>query len=227
MTAHHVQSLQAHQDLQGVHGLQGSLFDQADEPRLGPLDGIRRTVLGAGAWIDVLPGWLTGSAALFEHLAAEVPWRAERRKMYDDVVAVPRLLAFYAADEALPHPVLAEARRALSAHYADELGEPFVTAGLCHYRDGRDSVAWHGDRIGRGAREDTMVAILSVGSPRDLLLRPLRPVLGGGTVRRPLGHGDLIVMGGSCQRTWEHCVPKSARAAGPRISVQFRPRGVQ
>ncbi len=203
--------------------LQGSLFDQTDELRLGPLDGVRRTELGRGAWIDVLPGWLCGSDPLFEHLAAEVPWRAERRQMYDQVVDVPRLLSYYRAGDPLPHPVLAEAREALSAHYAGELGEPFATAGLCYYRDGRDSVAWHGDRIGRGAREDTMVAILSVGAPRDLLLRP---VGGGDTVRRPLGHGDLIVMGGSCQRTWEHAVPKSGRAAGPRISVQYRPRGV-
>ncbi|MDT0396129.1 MULTISPECIES: alpha-ketoglutarate-dependent dioxygenase AlkB [Streptomyces] len=203
--------------------LQGSLFDQTDELRLGPLDGVRRTELGRGAWIDVLPGWLGGSGALFERLAAEVPWRAERRQMYDQVVDVPRLLSYYRAGAPLPHPVLTEAREALSLHYADELGEPFTTAGLCYYRDGRDSVAWHGDRIGRGAREDTMVAILSVGAPRDLLLRPLG---GGGTVRRPLGHGDLIVMGGSCQRTWEHAVPKSGRAAGPRISVQFRPHGV-
>ncbi|MGW2565783.1 alpha-ketoglutarate-dependent dioxygenase AlkB [Streptomyces sp. NPDC001537] len=204
--------------------LQGSLFDQTDELRLGPLDGIRRTHLGLGAWIDVLPGWLAGSDILFERLAAEVPWRAERRTMYDQVVDVPRLLAFYGAGDTLPHPVLDEAREALSAHYADELGEPFTTAGLCYYRDGRDSVAWHGDRIGRGAREDTMVAILSVGTPRDLLLRPMG---GGESVRRPLGHGDLIVMGGSCQRTWEHCVPKTTRAAGPRISIQFRPHGVQ
>ncbi|WP_445281394.1 alpha-ketoglutarate-dependent dioxygenase AlkB [Streptomyces sp. DSM 118148] len=204
--------------------LQGSLFDQTDELRLGPLDGLRRTELGHGAWIDVLPGWLSGADALFEELAAEVPWRAERRKMYDNVVAVPRLLAFYAEHDPLPHPVLGEARDALSARYAEELGEPFATAGLCFYRDGRDSVAWHGDRIGRGARQDTMVAILSVGAPRDLLLRP---VTGGPAVRRPLGHGDLIVMGGSCQRTWEHCVPKTAHAAGPRISVQFRPHGVR
>ncbi|MFJ3415580.1 MULTISPECIES: alpha-ketoglutarate-dependent dioxygenase AlkB [unclassified Streptomyces] len=207
-----------------AHHLQGSLFDQTDQLRLGPLDGIRRTALGLGAWIDVLPGWLSGADALFEELATEVPWRAERRQMYDQVVAVPRLLAFYGDDDPLPHPVLAEARDALSAYYARELGEPFATSGLCYYRDGRDSVAWHGDRIGRGAREDTMVAILSVGTPRDLLLRPVR---GGESVRRPLGHGDLIVMGGSCQRTWEHCVPKTSRAAGPRISVQFRPHGVR
>ncbi|MFJ1606361.1 alpha-ketoglutarate-dependent dioxygenase AlkB [Streptomyces sp. NPDC088253] len=203
--------------------LQGSLFDQTDELHLSQLNAMRRTVLGDGAWIDLLPGWLGGADALFARLVDEVPWRAERRQMYEHVVDVPRLLAYYRAGDALPHPILDEARGALSAHYAHELGEPFTTAGLCYYRDGRDSVAWHGDRIGRGAREDTMVAILSVGAPRDLLLRPRR---GGQTVRRPLGHGDLIVMGGSCQRTWEHAIPKTARAAGPRISVQFRPNGV-
>ncbi|MCX4790982.1 MULTISPECIES: alpha-ketoglutarate-dependent dioxygenase AlkB [unclassified Streptomyces] len=206
------------------HQLQGSLFDQGDDVRLRPLHGLRRTELGDGAWVDLLPGWLTGADALFEQLATDVPWKAERRQMYERVVDVPRLLAFYRVGEPLPHPVLDEARQALSAHYAAELGEPFATAGLCHYRDGRDSVAWHGDRIGRGAREDTMVAILSVGTPRDLLLRPCR---GGDVVRRPLGHGDLIVMGGSCQRTWEHAIPKAARVAGGRISIQFRPHGVQ
>jgi alkylated DNA repair dioxygenase AlkB len=204
--------------------LQGSLFDQTDQLRLGSLQGTHRTPLAHGAWIDMLPGWLGGSDTLFERLAAEVPWRAERRTMYDHVVDVPRLLSFYGAEDPLPDPVLDEAREALSAHYAGELGEPFTTAGLCYYRDGRDSVAWHGDRTGRSAHQDTMVAILSVGAPRDLLLRPAG---GGETVRRPLGHGDLIVMGGSCQRTWEHCVPKSSRAAGPRISVQFRPHGVR
>ncbi|MFE9126533.1 alpha-ketoglutarate-dependent dioxygenase AlkB [Streptomyces sp. NPDC003328] len=203
--------------------LQGSLFDQTDDIRLGSLKGLQRTLLGAGAWIDLLPGWLSGADTLFEKLAAEVPWHAERRQMYEHMVDVPRLLSYYRADETLPHAVLEEARTALSAHYSAELREPFVTAGLCYYRDGKDSVAWHGDRIGRGAREDTMVAILSVGAPRDLALRPRG---GGETIRRPLGHGDLIVMGGSCQRTWEHAILKSTRATGPRISIQFRPRGV-
>ncbi|MEU3726333.1 alpha-ketoglutarate-dependent dioxygenase AlkB [Streptomyces sp. NPDC031705] len=207
-----------------MHALQGSLFDQTDEIRLGPLSPVRRTVLGAGAWVDHLPGWLTGADALFEHLAAEVPWRAERRQMYDRQVEVPRLLAHYREGEELPHPVLTEARTALDRYYAAELGEPFATAGLCLYRDGRDSVAWHGDRTGRSATEDTMVAILSVGDPRDLVLRPRD---GGPTLLRlPLGHGDLVVMGGSCQRTMEHAVPKTARAVGPRISIQFRTRGV-
>ncbi|WP_413811872.1 alpha-ketoglutarate-dependent dioxygenase AlkB [Streptomyces sp. OE57] len=203
--------------------LQGSLFDQTGDIGLGSLRGTHRTELGSGAWIDLLPGWLRGADDLFAQLVAEVPWKAERRHMYEQVVDVPRLLAYYGAEDPLPHPVLAEAREALSAYYATELGEPFTTAGLCYYRDGRDSVAWHGDRIGRGGTEDTMVAILSVGTPRDLLLRPRG---GGKAMRRPLGHGDLLVMGGSCQRTWEHAIPKSSRATGARVSVQFRPSGV-
>ena len=130
--------------------LQGSLLDLTDEMSLRDLrTGIRRHPLTHGAWVDVLPHWLAAGDELFSALLHDVPWHAERRQMYDSVVDVPRLTSFYAAGEPLPHPMLVAARDALSAHYADELGEPFVTAGLCLYRDGRDSVAWHGDRIGR------------------------------------------------------------------------------
>jgi alkylated DNA repair dioxygenase AlkB len=221
-----------------LHGMsvtvQESLLDAGDEPVLGPLDdgSVRRTTLTRGAWVDLRRGWLAGSGAVFARLAASpgpergtVPWRAEKRQMYDRVVAVPRLLCFYGEDGALPDPALAAARAALNAHYGPELGEPFRTAGLCLYRDGRDSVAWHGDTIGRGAREDTMVAILSLGTPRALLLRPREG--GQRPLRFEVGHGDLLVMGGSCQRTWEHAVPKTAQPVGARISVQFRPRGVR
>jgi alkylated DNA repair dioxygenase AlkB len=206
--------------------LQSSLLDAADEAVLGPLGAtVRRTVLSHGAWVDFRPGWITGADALFERVAGAVPWRAERRRMYDRVVDVPRLLCFYAEGQPLPDPLLAAARDALTEYYRAGLGEPLCTAGLCLYRDGRDSVAWHGDTIGRGSTEDTVVAIVSLGTPRPLLLRPRER--GGPVIRHDVGHGDLLVMGGSCQRTWEHAVPKSARVTGPRISVQFRPRGVR
>jgi alkylated DNA repair dioxygenase AlkB len=113
-----------------------------------------------------------GADALFDRLAAAVPWRSERRPMYDRIVDVPRLVCFYPEGEQLPDPVLDDAREALDRHYGAELGERFRTAGLCLYRDGRDSVAWHGDTIGRASTEDTMVAIVSLGAPRALLLRP-------------------------------------------------------
>jgi alkylated DNA repair dioxygenase AlkB len=204
---------------------QGTLFETALEtgtPGLGDLDPLLRHRLTRGAWVDVRRDWVSGADEVLARLVADVPWRAERRQMYDRVVDVPRLVHTYGDGEVLPHPVLDEAREALSGHYQSELGEPFVTAGCCYYRDGRDSVAWHGDTIGRGRTQDTMVAIVSFGDPRRLHLRPRG---GGESIGFEMGHGDLLVMGGSCQRTWEHAVPKVAHA-GPRISVQFRPRGV-
>jgi len=183
---------------------------------------LERRPLSRGAWLDVHRDWLPDADDVFARLVRSVPWRAERREMYDRVVDVPRLVHTYLAGDALPHPVLHDAREALSDHYAAELGEPFRTAGCCYYRDGRDSVAWHGDTIGRGRSQDTMVAIVSLGDPRRLCLRPRG---GGDSIAVELGHGDLVVMGGSCQRTWEHSVPKAAHA-GPRISVQFRPLNV-
>ncbi|WP_406076575.1 alpha-ketoglutarate-dependent dioxygenase AlkB [Micromonospora sp. NBC_00858] len=204
---------------------QPSMLDLTDAgPTLGPLPGqIRRHHLSRGAWVDHLPGWVQGSDAVLDTLLTEVPWRAERRTMYDSEVDVPRLLCWYDGDRQLPHPVLTTARAELTRHYAPELGEPFVTAGMCLYRSGRDSVAWHGDTIGRSAHTDTIVAIVSFGAPRPLLLRPRG---GGDSLRFPVGHGDLIVMGGSCQRTWEHAIPKTTRPVGPRVSVQFRPINV-
>ena len=198
---------------------QGSLLDAGVTPEIGPLNP-SRTVLTRGAWVDVLPGWIAGSDDLFLRLQDEVPWRAERREMYDNVVDVPRLVCSYGRGVTLPDALLTDARELLSDHYEDELGERFETAGLCYYRDGRDSVAWHGDRIGRGRTEDTMVAIVSLGAARRLSLRPRG---GGEAIGFALGHGDLVVMGGSCQRTWEHAILKTARPVGPRISVQFRP----
>jgi alkylated DNA repair dioxygenase AlkB len=194
--------------------IQSALFEHADRRRLSD-----------GAWIDVCSGWLSDGDALFDVLLTTTPWRAERRPMYHRVVDVPRLLSFHDLSvEPAPHPHIAELRDRLNATYGEELGEPFTTAGLCLYRDGADSVAWHGDKIGRGSSEDTMVAIVSLGATRTLALRPRG---GGASLRLPQAHGDLLVMGGSCQRTWEHSVPKTTKPCGPRISIQFRPQGVR
>ena len=204
---------------------QGSLFDQGEtvEPRAGE-SFVARTDLGHGAWIDVGRGWLAGADALFDRLFHAVEWWAERRPMYDRMVDVPRLMHFYDVGESLPDPALDRVREALVDQYRHEVGGPFCTTGLCLYRDGRDSVAWHGDRIGRGATADTLVAIISLGSPRRMLLRPRR---GGRARRYELDHGDLLVMGGSCQRTWDHAIPKTTQPVGPRISIQFRPDRVR
>ena len=188
----------------------------ADAPSFDPpLHGARRRFLGSGAWVDHVPGWVHGADALFDEVLAGAAWKVPAdRPMYDRIVAVPRMVAGHWDDQP---PLLRQAAHDLGRHYGRRL--PSITANL--YRDGRDSVAWHGDKI-RHRRSDTVVAILSLGSPRRFLLRP---VGGGPSVGYELQGGDLLVLGGTCQTTWQHCVPKRAQA-GPRISVMFREPGV-
>jgi alkylated DNA repair dioxygenase AlkB len=201
--------------------VQPSLFGSSGDLGVADLGAaVERRALADGAWIDLRPGFITAADELFDALVSSVPWHEEQMHMYDSTVRIPRLLARYTQGEALPHPVLDEARSALNSHYLGELGEPFVSAGLCLYRDGNDSVAWHGDRIARESAGDTMVAILSLGATRPFALRPKA---GGAGLRLQVGHGDLLVMGGSCQRTWLHAIPKTAHCLGARISIQFRP----
>ena len=189
--------------------------------RFGAADGA-----GPGAWVDLRRGWLTGSGAVFARLAEAVPWRAERRQMYDQVVACPGCSASTARTRRCPTRCSTPRGRRSTRTTGRSSASRSRTAGLCLYRDGRDSVglARRHDRARpeRGHHGGDLV-------PGHAAAAAAAPAGGRswlGPLRFELGHGDLLVMGGSCQRTWEHAVPKTARPAGPRISVQFRPRGV-
>lgn len=183
------------------------------EPFVAAEGAPQRHELDQAAWVERHPDWLGGADELFEQLRAEVPWRRGRRWMYERMVDDPRLSKHYPPGAALPHRVLGEIRSQLSLRY----GTPFGSVVLNYYRDGRDSVAFHRDRELRWL-EDTLVAIVTLGSTRPFCMRPL----GHGRAQKFLLHsGELFVMGGSCQLDWEHSVPKVA-SAGPRISISLR-----
>jgi alkylated DNA repair dioxygenase AlkB len=195
-------------------GLQGTLFGGC-EPALDRLIPSERTELAHGAWIVRVPGWVVGDQTLLDELAASTTWHASSRPMYDRIVDVPRLTASLPRDGA-GHAVLAEVQDALT----DRFAERFDRIGLALYRDGRDSVAPHGDMVAR-EMDTSVMAIVSCGAPRRFLLGP---VDGGASVSFDFGAGDLVVMGGTIQRTWRHSVPKTNRPVGPRLSIMFRPR---
>jgi alkylated DNA repair dioxygenase AlkB len=176
--------------------------------------GGRRHPLGEDAWVDHVPGWCRGADLLFAELMQNTPWRGREVRMYDRVVPEPRLTHRWHLDRGPdPPPALTAMARLIGARYGVQLTQ----VGVNLYRDGSDSVAWHGDRVARELPE-AVVALVSLGALRPFRLRPT----GGGPSQAFLpGPGDLLVMGGSCQRTWQHSVPK-VRAAGPRISIQFR-----
>lgn len=193
--------------------LQPSLFG-AEKPGFDPSLPLPTTGLSQGAWFAYCPLWLSGDQEVFETLRDTTRWNSERRPMYDRVVDVPRLTASFPRNGP-GHPILGAIAGWLEARY----GEPFSKVSANWYRDGRDSVAPHGDQIVRN-RESSVMAILSLGARRQF---NLSEVDGPGRHRLEMGEGDLLVMGGTIQRTWRHAVPKSNRMVGPRICVMFRP----
>lgn len=198
--------------------LQRSLFGTCDPNVDAEFLQVEHIGLDATSWIDHAPGWLAGADALFDELLHRVSLRQRRDiPMYDQLVDEPRLTAWWHADDhpaGEPHALLGDIRQLLVERYH----RPFDSIGFNLYRDGRDSVAWHGDRH-RHHVTDPVVAIVSLGARRPLKLRPRG---GGPSHSWELGDGDLFVMGGACQHDWEHTVPKVRRGVGPRLSVTFR-----
>jgi alkylated DNA repair dioxygenase AlkB len=193
---------------------QASLFGDGEPAFDERFTGVVRHELTDGAWVDEARGWVTGADSLFERLLAGTPWRQRDIWMYERQVPEPRLTHRWLLDDEDPPLTIL---RTMAAALGERYGVVFTQVGTNLYRDGSDSVAWHGDRVARELPEAT-VAVLSLGAPRPFKLRPK----GGGTSIGLLpGPGDLLVMGGSCQRTWDHAVPKVSSAA-PRMSVQFR-----
>ena len=192
--------------------LQQNLLGRGEPAFDQSFQGIRRWALDDSAWYEYLADWVDGEQALFASLAASTRWQQQQRPMYQRTVAVPRLVASLPKDGP-GHPLIPRMQRALEARYDSDF--PSVTLAL--YRDGNDSVAWHGDYVAR-ERAEAVIATVSLGAPRRFLMRPKG---GGRSLARSLGYGDLRVMGGSCQRTWEHSIPKVSKA-DPRMVIMFR-----
>ena len=158
--------------------------------------------------------------AWFAELRDAVSWKAERRRMYDRDVDVPRLTAHFhlAAEgpEASPAPaVLLQAARQVIA----KTGVPFTSVGLNLYRDGRDSVAPHNDHLDVIV-EGFPIALVSLGATRRLTIRA--KALPRRVLHVDLEAGSLLMMSYATQRHYTHGIPKTPEAVGERISLAFR-----
>lgn len=174
----------------------------------------KRIALDAQSWVEVVPGWMSGSRILFERLTTAVPWKQRDRKLFEQTFPEPRLTAEYRDLRNVREKGLLDAARALSQHY----GVVYDSLWLNFYRDGQDSTGWHRDRFSC-RRPECIVPVLTLGATRRFLTKPRA---GGTSVAFKPGSGDLIVMGGRSQQDWVHGVPKEPGVAEPRISINFQ-----
>lgn len=175
----------------------------------------RRHALAQGAWVEETPGFVRGAEALFTTVFHAAEWNTQHMVMFERMVRCPRLVTSWTVAD-LPPALLVLRAMAAALSQRHRVALTRVSANL--YRDGRDAVAWHGDSGARDVATAT-VAVLTLGAARPFRLRERD---GGGRLELRPGAGDLLVMGGTCQRTWQHAVPRVAQA-GPRISIMFRP----
>jgi alkylated DNA repair dioxygenase AlkB len=171
-----------------------------------------RLALDGTSWVEHISRWLADDGELMAELLEKAHWEQRNRWMYDKSVVEPRLTAEF--------PVLAEAPvrrvREIGSLLSAQYGVPYDSAWLNLYRDHDDSTAWHGDKS--CLRSECIVPVLSLGETRRFLVRPRA---GGRSRVFVVESGDLIAMGGRCQKDWVHGVPKEKSRAGARISINF------
>lgn len=86
------------------------------------------------------------------------------------------------------------------------------------YRDGQDTVGWHGDDEPEPG-EMPVIASASFGATRRF---DLRHRSGGPTIGTDPAPGSIMVMSGRCQSHWKHRVARTRRVVAPRINLTFR-----
>jgi alkylated DNA repair dioxygenase AlkB len=191
------------------HACTGGL-DVAVDKEFGSTE---RVWLDEESWVDHVHSWLSGDDALMRFLIAEADWEQRSRWMYDRRVQEPRLTAECPVIAAAPHPVLHYLADALTSHYR----LPFTRLWMNWYRDNQDSTSWHADRPA-DQLERAIIPVLSLGASRRFLIKPNA---GGRSKVFEVHGGDLIVMGGRCQRDHKHSVPKQKPLTGSRVSLNF------
>jgi len=152
----------------------------------------------------------------YQHFIDTTPWAQHRRKMYDKIVADPRLTAWYGPNGNEWTPELLTIKQRIE----ETCGIEFDCVLLNYYRDGNDSVAWHSDGLPASGKPHA-IASITFGETRVFKVRP-RTNKNSQLLEIPLTHGSFLLMGKTMQDHYEHHIAKTSRKIGPRINFTFR-----
>ena len=175
-----------------------------------------------------VPGFLAPrqADALLDGLIDAANWQQERFAMFGRLVVAPRLTAWYGEPGATyrysgvdrPAATWLPPIRDLALQVATAVAWRFNYVLVNRYRNGKDMLGWHADDEA-DLGETPVLAAISVGAERVFRIRPRS---GGASKGRVLGHGSLLLMWGNSQRDYKHCLPRTGRSVGERLSFTFR-----
>lgn len=162
----------------------------------------------------------------FEQLLTEVEWRHDQIRLFGKLQAIPRLQAWYSEPQleytysglTLLGKTFTPCLRKIKQQVEAKLGVKFNAVLANLYRDGEDSVGWHSDDEPELGNEP-IIASVSLGEVRNFQLKHKRS---NERLNIELISGSLLVMSGSTQRYWQHCLPKTKKPKSPRINLTFR-----
>lgn len=167
------------------------------------------------------------ASELYDILLSKTPWRQDKIKLFGRKINIPRLQAWYGENDAtyqysgiqLEPMGWTSELLALKERVESETNTVFNSALVNLYRTGQDSNSWHADNEPE-LGSDPVIASLSLGATRRFKLRHNneRKTF----IDLELNHGSLLIMAGSTQSCWKHCLPKTAREISPRINLTFR-----
>lgn len=182
--------------------------------------------IGHGAWIQHVPDFLSQQDAddALSVLLEQLDWEQRANVVFGKEVMQPRLSAWAGAipyrfsgqtlEPRAPTPMLAD----LTTRVLDVVDHPFNHVVVNRYRDGKDWIARHADNE-RELGFRPLIVALSLGATRRFELYRKK---GRRTKKLQLTHGSLLVMGGSCQHTWRHALPKQATVTDERLNLTWR-----
>ena len=194
------------------------LIDRAEEQR----------VLLPPAAIRLWPRALHAeSAGLFAALQQEVQFTQHRVRLFGRELPAPRLSAWhgdpgcdyrYSGVSHVPLP-MGPVLQALRDCVERACEQRFNSVLLNLYRDGADAMGWHSDdepELGAAP----VIASLSFGAERRFLLRSRAMPRQRRALDLP--DGSLLLMEAPLQAHWQHALPRTRRACGPRLNLTWR-----
>lgn len=164
--------------------------------------------------------------SLYKALLQQLDWQEETLQFAGKKHLAPRLVAWYGDPEAVyrysgvNHRPTPWTKQLLSikSDLEQQLDVNFNSVLANLYRNGSDSMGWHADKE-KELGDMPKIASLSFGQPR---LFKLRHNQSNKALDILLHSGDLLLMSGTLQQHWRHCLPKSKQTKLPRVNLTFR-----